>query len=163
VTQALALLRRLGAADDSGVTEQGQALARLPVHPRLGRLLVEGQRWGQPERAALAAALLGERSPFTRGVDRPSGGRRRAATPSDVLDAVEALEEFECSGRTESVCGELHRGAAHWILRARDQLVRSLREASLVPRPVGQGGNGDEALLRSLFAAFPDRLARRRN
>ncbi len=163
VTQALALLRRLGAVDDAGVTELGQTLTRLPVHPRLGRLLVEGRRWGQPERAALAAALLAERSPFSRRPDRPGVNRRRAATSSDVLDAVEALEEFERSGRVESPCGELNRGAARWILRARDQLLRSLREDSSLPAAATEDCAADEVLLRALFAAFPDRLARRRN
>src|SRR5262249_8191596 len=64
--QSLTLLRRLGALDEGGITEIGRALARLPVHPRLGRLLLEGQRLGNPERAALAAALLSERDPFPR-------------------------------------------------------------------------------------------------
>ena len=43
VQQAGELLRLLGAIDDQGVTELGQVLARLPVHPRLARLLVEGR------------------------------------------------------------------------------------------------------------------------
>jgi ATP-dependent helicase HrpB len=156
VAQALALLARLGAIDKGELTELGRVLSRLPVHPRLGRLLVEGQRWGHPERAALAAALLSERDPFPRSADEGSqraGGR--AATRSDVLDRVEALEAFE---RGSPACA-LNRGAARFVLRARDQLLRSLRhEAS---RPVANV-DGDEALLRALLAAFPDRLARRR-
>ena len=95
VAQALTLLRRLGAIAGDEVTEMGAALARLPVHPRLARLLVEGQRAGVAERAALAAALLAEREPFTRPLDRPRGDIRRAATASDVLERVEAIEEFE--------------------------------------------------------------------
>src|SRR5439155_7187839 len=39
VTQALALLHRLGALHDSRMTELGRVLGRLPVHPRLARLL----------------------------------------------------------------------------------------------------------------------------
>ena len=37
VAQARTLLLRLGAIDDAGVTDLGRTLARLPVHPRLGR------------------------------------------------------------------------------------------------------------------------------
>jgi ATP-dependent helicase HrpB len=153
VAQALILLRRLGAIDDEGVTELGRALVRLPVHPRLGRLLIEGQRYGQPERTALAAALLSERDPFLRGPDAPAdaGGHR---TLSDVLDRVEALEDYERNGRTAT----LNRGAARFVLHARDQLMRSLRG--------GRAGkpdlHPDEAVLRALLAAFPDRVARRR-
>jgi ATP-dependent helicase HrpB len=153
VSQAVLLLRRFGAVDDRGVTELGRVLARLPVHPRLGRLLVEGQRWGCAERAALAAALLADRDPFTRSLDQAAP--LRLATPSDVLDRVEALEEYERSGRGAS----LNRAAARFVLRARDQLLRSLRTRDRVDprRP-----STEEAFLRSLLAAFPDRLARRR-
>jgi ATP-dependent helicase HrpB len=155
VAQGRALLRRLGAADDAGVTPLGRTLARLPVHPRLGRLLVEGHRLGQPGRAALAAALLSERDPFP----REEGGPRHA-TRSDVLDRVEVLEAFE---RGAAVPGSetLNRGAARSVLRARDQLRRSLRDGSLdlAHEPAV---SPDDAVLRALLAAFPDRVSRRR-
>ena len=157
VVRALELLRRLGAIDDAGVTDLGRALVRLPVHPRLGRLLIEGQRHGQPERAALAAALLAERDPFARDLE-PQADARRHRTLSDVLDRVEALEEHERTGHTATAHGTLHRGAARFVLHARDQLVRSLREGPPGPADLSP----DEAVLRSLLAAFPDRVARRR-
>ncbi|MEA2692248.1 MAG: ATP-dependent helicase HrpB, partial [Acidobacteriota bacterium] len=67
------LLARLGAVDASGVTALGQALARLPVHPRLGRLLIAGRARGWTREAALLAALLAERDPFP-----PSPGDRES-------------------------------------------------------------------------------------
>ncbi len=150
VAQARSLLRRLGAADDAGVTELGRTLARLPVHPRLGRLLVEGERLGRPDRAALAAALLSERDPFPREESGP-----HHATRSDVLDRVKALEAFE---RNRTGPASINRGAARSVLRARDQLRRSLRDG-----PAGGADvSADDALLRALLAAFPDRVARRR-
>jgi ATP-dependent helicase HrpB len=176
VNHALALLRRLEAIDDRGVTDLGRLLARLPVHPRIARLLVEGWRWGQPERAALAAALLSERDPFARHLplapDAPEAkhrdrDRRRLhhATPSDVLDRVEALEEFERSGRRCAYVGEVNRSAARFIFRARDQLLRLLwqekHKPSLATSPATPTSS-DEPMLRSLLAAFPDRVARRR-
>ncbi len=161
VAQALALLRRLGAIEDQGVTELGRSMARLPVHPRLGRLLIEGQRFGQPERVALAAALLSERDPFHRPVDEPSFAHGpRHATPSDVLDRIEALEEYERSRRTHFHLGNLNRAAAHFVLRARDQLLRLVRQTRTARASNPQ--SEDEIVLRSLLAAFPDRVARRR-
>jgi ATP-dependent helicase HrpB len=176
VTQALALLRRLGAVGNQGVTDLGRVLARLPVHPRLGRLLVEGQRWGHPERTALAAALLSERDPFRS--DRQSGlssagegatskAAGRYGTRSDVLDRVEALEEYQTHGRCPSSFGTLNRGAAHFVLQARDQLLRSLRQETGQLGSFGKPSadvplSGEEAVLRALLAAFPDRVARRR-
>jgi ATP-dependent helicase HrpB len=127
------------------VSELGRTLGRLPVHPRLGRLLLEGRRLGCPERAALAAALLAERDPFTRRLDRPVRDPRRHTTASDVLDRVEALEEHERSGRTDFAVGTLHRGSARFVLQARDQLLRSLRE---VVGGSGRAGDGGEAQMR---------------
>ncbi len=165
VEQALALLRRLGAIDDGGITEMGREMARLPVHPRLARLLIEGQHFGEAKRVALAAALLAERDPFSRSLDAPAAAALRHATLSDVLDRIEALEEFEHAGRTATPRGLLHRAAAHFVLRARDQLLRSLRSTrhrhSATP-PLRQPPSSDEIVLRSLLAAFPDRVARRR-
>jgi len=160
VVQALALLRRLGAIGEQRVTPLGRTLAQLPVHPRIARLLTEGQRFGHAERVALAAALLSERDPFVRSLDsanRPAS--RRPATTSDVLDRVEALEEYERSGVADGPLGALNRGAARFVLHARDQLLRSLRRpgaASIAALPPG------DAWLSSLLGAYPDRLARRR-
>jgi len=50
------LLERLGAANERGVTPLGRQIATLPVHPRLGRLLLEGAKRGGAASAALAAA-----------------------------------------------------------------------------------------------------------
>src|SRR5262249_19703914 len=133
VAQALALLRRMDALDDDGVTDLGRVMARLPVHPRLGRLLIEGQRWGQPERIALAAALLAERDPFARSLDGPPAAPSHASA-SDVLDRVEALEAFEHFKRTSSSSGSLNTSSARFLLRARDQLLRTVRqEAGRLP------------------------------
>jgi ATP-dependent helicase HrpB len=161
VARALTLLQRLGAVDSRGATELGRTLARLPVHPRLARLLVEGRRWGRPERAALTAALLAERDPFLAlpyGVAAKHSGH---GAVSDVLDRVEALEEFERTGRIDSPLGTLNRGAARFTLRARDQLLRSLRY-EIRGSELSENQSADEAVLRPLLAAFPDRLARRR-
>ena len=127
--QADALLNLLGAIDGKGnVTEIGRAMARLPVSPRLARMLLEGRRLDEAAAVALAAALLSERDPFGRGDDAPPW-RRVAAGGSDcdVSDRVAALEEFESSGRDDSALGRIHRGTAQYVLHVRDQLLRELR------------------------------------
>jgi ATP-dependent helicase HrpB len=125
------------------VTPLGSTLARLPVHPRLGRLLVEGHRAGRAREASRLAALLSERDPFPRA---PRGAGPRRSSRSDLLDRLDALDT-------------LGSGAARFVLRAADQL------ADLVRRELGPEGRrqeGDEPLLRALLAAYPDRVARRR-
>jgi ATP-dependent helicase HrpB len=157
VTQALALLHRLGAVQRGDVTDLGRAMARLPAHPRVARLLIEGQRLGEPRRVALAAALLSERDPFTRPLDDAPPDHRRAATESDLLDRVEGMEQFEDTGQTQTALGALNRGGARFVLHARDQFLRGGRETSS-----NRAATSDEAVRRALLAAYPDRLARRR-
>jgi ATP-dependent helicase HrpB len=163
VEQALHLLRRLGAMEGNTLSDLGRSMARLPVHPRLARLLIEGERFGHAPRVALAAALLSERDPFTRG-QSSTPRKRRAGSYSDVLDRVEALEAFEGGGVTIFAVGSLYEPAARFLLRARDQLLRTLKQESLSPSPpLPYSSSADDAILRALLAAFPDRVARRRD
>lgn len=79
IDAAIELLRRLGAVSDDGrhLTAIGRQLRRLPLHPRLGRLLLAAG--GAPE-AARAVALLSERLPQATA---------RTATACDLWAMVE--------------------------------------------------------------------------
>jgi ATP-dependent helicase HrpB len=194
--KATELLEQIGALRDGQLTPTGRLLARLPVHPRIGRLLLEGHNAHCLDRIALAAALLSERDPFRSGPSGDStgaGGRgagsrnaggangafgrgatgpvgpTRASTRSDLLERVEAIEEHLDSGRADFPFGSLSRGAVRSIVQARDQLARlvrsALRRSHLGPPPTAPqstSGSRDESFLRAVFAAFPDRLACRR-
>lgn len=145
VQQAMSVLEHLGAVRHGELTPLGASLARLPVQPRLARLLVEGANLGQPQRAARAAALLSERSPFARN-DAPH------ATSSDLLEQLEALE-----GTVR--LNVVNRGALRFIEHTAKQLERSLDDLpSTTPMD-----DADEAIQRALLAAFPDRVCRRRD
>lgn len=62
LAEAQALLAQLGALDPGGrITPHGRALAALPLHPRLGHMLLMAG-----PRAAPLAALLAERDPLPR-------------------------------------------------------------------------------------------------
>src|SRR5205823_5423156 len=55
IDAALALLARLGAIRDGRLTDIGLQMHRLPIHPRLARMLVES---GRSRDVALACAVL---------------------------------------------------------------------------------------------------------
>ena len=147
------------------VTDVGRAMVRLPVHPRLARLLLEGVRLGISERTALCAALLSERDPFQRGGGGgTTPGTRAHVSQSDVVDRVAAFEEWERSGQTDFDAGTIHIGGARTIQRVRDQILRLLNDTPLSGEPKATpSAPADERLMRCLLAGFPDRLARRRD
>jgi ATP-dependent helicase HrpB len=75
---AIALLQALGAVDGGRVTALGDRMKRLPLHPRLARMLVES---GGARPVALACALLSERHALP---------PHPATTTSDLLSAIDA-------------------------------------------------------------------------
>ncbi|MBG0856136.1 ATP-dependent helicase HrpB [Streptomyces spinoverrucosus] len=67
---ARSVLRAVGAVDSGGrATERGAALARLGLHPRLGRALLDAARIVGTESAAEVVALLSEEAPREYGDD----------------------------------------------------------------------------------------------
>jgi ATP-dependent helicase HrpB len=85
-----------------------------------------------------------------------------------VLDRLSALEETDRGGPGEFPWGTVNRGAARFIAQAREQYLALMKQVFAdVPQeaqglqPLGLAS--DDALLRALIAAFPDRVARRRD
>lgn len=75
--EAKSLLTDLGALDAAGhLTRQGKALSRLPLHPRLAHMVIEGADRGLGYTAALIALLLSE--PGLGGRDPDLRARLRA-------------------------------------------------------------------------------------
>lgn len=147
------LLRRLGALDGGGtLTGVGRRMARLPLHPRLARMVIEGESRRAGEDSALLAAILGERDVRARDLFGPS---------DPAADPVELLERVENALRRES--GEARRfglepSALRSVKRAYQQ-VRRLVERS-PSRPHDEGWEQDLRL--AILSGFPDRVARKR-
>lgn len=149
------LLARLGAIDGpnatnaTGVTDTGRAMLRLPLHPRLARVVVEGVRRGVADDAITAAALLGERDIRLHARTRPGQRVHAADLPtdrSDVLAMMDALHDKN----------DVDRGAVHRVELARKQLGRIVREKQRLHERAAE-----EALLASILAGYTDRVARR--
>jgi len=121
---AITLLRRLGAIDAGGrLTSDGRAMRRLPLHPRLARLLMAA---GGDVRASRVCASLSE------------GVRLRAAVAGETR--ASDLDVF---------------GDANTLPPHLRQVVQQLTMPKAEPA-------SDDDLRRAVFAAYPDRVARRR-
>lgn len=132
---ARSLLAELGVLDDAGrLTDHGRAVAELPVHPRLGHLLVRGT----PPTAAMVAALLSERD-----VLRGPGARS-----ADLAERVHAV-----TGRRS----DADRGTVARVRADADRLARLRGDRR------GRGGEADlERLGEHVALAYPERLAQLR-
>jgi ATP-dependent helicase HrpB len=114
--QASALLEDLGAVDLSGrITNHGRLLAALPLHPRLGHMLVRARAMGLGTLGADLAAVLGERDFL-------------AERDSDLARRIEALRR-----------GQGDSAARHRIRQAADQMrgLLDIRRTADDPQAVG--------------------------
>lgn len=130
------VLHAVGAVDEHGrATERGSRLARLGLHPRLGRALVDGAAELGSRRAAEVVALLSEEPPRAYGDDL-AGAWRTARRGGDAY-------------------------APRWAAEVR-RLQRALAAAGSATRaPAGAVGDDTAAGLVAALA-HPERIARRR-
>jgi len=153
IDHARGLLRQLGCITvDGAITEVGRRVAALPLHPRLGRAMIEAERLGCVERAAKWCAIaagrdfVDERDPATRSA--LTALLDRGESPSDMVVRERLLEE-RTGGRVR-----VFPPARSEARRAADQLQRLVR---------GAAGRSDDARSVSvaLVAGFPDFIAYR--
>jgi ATP-dependent helicase HrpB len=138
------LLLLLGALDrrNRALTRRGEQLLDLPLHPRLGAVVLAGRELGCAVAAATAATLLSD-------VDRLGHG-----DGADLHAAVDAFLLAEDRGFPDGLCREFGSwpGQARQLRAARDRLLR--RDGRHEPADATR-------LARALLAGFPDRVAAR--
>ncbi|QHC21718.1 ATP-dependent helicase HrpB [Streptomyces sp. GS7] len=143
------VLAAIGAVDGAGrATERGVRMARLGLHPRLARALLDGAREVGVRRAAEVVALLSEEPPRSYGDDLAAAWR----TARRGGDAYAARWRQEAR-RLVSAVGEPEAGAGA-ASGAGDRL----------PVSAGGAGAGSDDAVAGLVAAlaFPERVARAR-
>ncbi len=157
-TAAEELLVRLGAVDQGEITTLGRRMLRLPVHPRLARLVCEAERRGVGEEACMIAALLGARE--LRLERRGPAGAAKLTSPSDLIDDLDAMLDARQHGlRADRLRRDgLDIATAHTVDRVANQLER------MVDRRRGQMSDDDvdRELMIAILTAFPDRVGKRR-
>jgi ATP-dependent helicase HrpB len=157
IEAAESLLLKLGAIDGSGaVTAIGLKMLRFPLHPRQSRMLVEADARGVGEQARVIAALIGERDIIASELFKKERERKAAREgPSDLLHRLDLFEEAAAANFAPSRLREMNLdvGAVMAVNRVRRSLAGTR----------GPKKQGDEDLLFSILAGYPDRVAKRRS
>ena len=160
---ALQLLSKLGAIEPKSnrLTTIGRALAAMPVHPRLGRILLEARRLGHVTDGAIAVALISERDFLTDDAAKRLAGR--AGHKSDLLLRLDIIRrdfggpltgiDTDALARVRQVAGQLERIARNLDFDNRRMPTGNQLEPDF---------DDDESMLaRLLLTGFSDRVCRR--
>ncbi len=144
IDAALALLARLGLIDvrhpqTVRLTPMGDQVRRLPLPPRLARMLIEA---GGGRQIAQACAILSERHLLP---------PRAATTPSDLLSALDNWRDMP--PHVKAVADHIARSAIQSGIQSEIQSgISNLQsEISIV-----------HSFCRAIFSGYPDRVAQRR-
>lgn len=136
-------LKLIGALDESGnITDIGKQIAKSPLHPRLGRYVIEGKKRGQGWPAVLGAAILTEAEHALRNHN---------------------FQNIECSDLSFYIDLLLSKHRAIDAVTAKRifQLADTVASNFSVQK---QNEHRDEnALALAALSAFPDRVAQVRN
>src|SRR2546427_2700097 len=109
IADGYALLAELGAVDERNeLTQLGGELARLPLDPRVGRMLVAARAEGCLEQLLIIAAALSVQDPRARPLERTTAADERHAKfadeRSDFLAYLKLWKLFD--GKLEKACRE---------------------------------------------------------
>jgi ATP-dependent helicase HrpB len=154
--QAVELLQQLQAIDAQGkITQQGQQMVLLPMHPRLAHMLSNAGDEHSQQQAADIAALLSDRDPLLRTLGH--------TLPVDISLRLSALSEWRESNITT---GADRNRLKQLDLLSKQFILSSLRtRGSAMPGTMDFRLSGDNALSgigACLALAYPDRIAKRR-
>ncbi|MCX7983172.1 MAG: ATP-dependent RNA helicase HrpA [Syntrophales bacterium] len=138
ITDAIDTLRELGALDDGerlALTPLGKIMARLPLDPRMSRMVIEGIRRHCSEEAVTVAAVLGIGDPREAGEEKVIP--RFSDSTSDFLSLLTIWQEMQTNlggsrsqTKLRKYCREHHlsfRRIKEWI-EVRDQIKAILAE-----------------------------------
>src|SRR5947209_2839557 len=142
LAEARALLTELGALDTGRITEEGHALRRLPLPPRLARMVVDAAREGAGALAADMAVVLTERGLGGDDVDlthRVENCRRdRSPRARDARAMAKRWSELAGGGEGEMKVGSI-------LSLAYPERIAKNRGNGAFTLVNGRGGNMDQA------------------
>ena len=83
IRDAIGLLHELQALEGDRLTDVGRTMARIPVDPRLARMLIEGHRKGSLAEVVIVVSVLASQDPRLRPLDRREAADQAHAAFAD--------------------------------------------------------------------------------
>ena len=137
VMQAKELLEQLGALEKNKISVRGKEMLRLPTHPRIAHLLIEGRKSKQHSLACDIAALLEERDPLPKEAG------------ADLVLRIEVLRKFR---RKEFVNADKKR------LERIERIAQQWRK--LIGTEIENSNPNHEEVGKLIAAAYPERIGK---
>ena len=137
VMQAKELLVQLGALEKNKISIRGKEMLRLPTHPRIAHLLIEGRKSKQHSLACDIAALLEERDPLPKEAG------------ADLVLRIEVLRKFR---RKEFVNADKKR------LERIERIAQQWRK--LIGTEIENSNPNHEEVGKLIAAAYPERIGK---
>ena len=137
VMQAKELLEQLGALEKNKISIRGKEMLRLPTHPRIAHLLIEGRKSKQHSLACDIAALLEERDPLPKEAG------------ADLVLRIEMLRKFR---RKEFVNADKKR------LERIERIAQQWRK--LIGTEIENSNPNHEEVGKLIAAAYPERIGK---
>ena len=148
---ALRLLGDLGAVDETGsVTPAGRQMARLPLHPRLSRLMLRAGELHCRSLGADLSALLSERDILR----RRTAGRINFAKEADIAERIDIVRQWRKDNCTPDCVDP-------WAVRTVDKTSKQLMRLTSGKTDAEKRDNSD-LISRLLLSGFPDRVGKLR-
>lgn len=159
LAQAKQALRTLGALTANGeLTSMGRQMSRLPMHPRLSRMLIEADKRNCLPRACLWAAIISERNILIRGAKHTFADGLDQGIGSDFRVLENA---FDAAMRVEFAPVRCEQIGVHGLACRELDKTRQLY-MNVTGAKSGRQGAAAE-VVKCLLVAFPDHLAIRRS
>ncbi len=139
VSQAKNLLEELNAIYKNKITERGKQILRLPTHPRIAHLLLEGKQFGLTTLATDLAAVLEERDPLQ---------KEAGANLTLRIEVLRKWRNKEYVSADKNVLERIERLATQW------RKFFSVEQDNTAPV--------DQEVGKLVAAAYPERIAKQR-
>jgi ATP-dependent helicase HrpB len=137
VMQAKELLEQLGALEKNKISIRGMEMLRLPTHPRIAHLLIEGRKSKQRSLACDVAALLEERDPLPKEAG------------ANLVLRIEVLRKFR---RKEFVNADKKR------LERIERIAQQWRK--LIGTEIENSNPNHEEVGKLIATAYPERIGK---